>query len=40
MYVLMYAIKILCLIEQFYHLIECYVYFLACLHIYAVKLWM
>ena len=30
----------LCLIEQFGHFIECYKYFLVCLQIYAVKLWM
>ena len=30
----------LCLIEQFGHFIECYEYFLVCLQIYAVKLWM
>ena len=40
-YVLMYAINIHeCLIEQFGHFIECYEYFLVCLQIYAVKLWM
>ena len=38
-YVLIYAINILCLIEQFYHF-ECYVYLLVCLQIYAVKVWM
>ena len=39
-WLLMYAINMLCLIEQVYHFIECYVYFLVCLQIYAVKLWM
>ena len=38
--VLMYAINLLCLTAQFHHSIECYVYFLVCLQIHAVKLWM
>ena len=39
-YVLMYAIIILCLIEQLYHSIECHDYFWVCLQIYALNLWM
>ena len=37
----MYAINIYaCMTEQFGHFIECYDYFLVCLQIYTVKLWM